>query len=106
MAFCYIFSFFFSPYVPDEPKSLAFGSIIDGIFDGKIHSQDGVFYVEKAAKYFPDNATTNSSGGRFHSIIYKEAHVIDPYEQQRSGTPHVNLKVNLLIRSCDDFLNN
>ena len=90
MAFFYIFFLFSSlPMSPDEPKSLAFGSIIDGIFDGKIHSQDGVFYVEKAAKYFPDNATTNSSGGRFHSIIYKEAHVIDPYEQQRSGTPHV-----------------
>ncbi len=83
----FFLSFFFS-YSLGEPKSLVYGSIIGGVFDGKIHSQDGVFYVEKAAKYFPDNTTTtgNFSGrNQFHSIIYKEAHVVDPYQQQRSG---------------------
>ena len=77
-----------SSYSLGEPKSLVYGSIIDGVFDGKIHSQDGVFYVEKAAKYFPDNttATGNFSGrNEFHSIIYKEAHVVDPYQQHRTG---------------------
>lgn len=75
----------------DEPDSMAFGSITDGVFDGKIHSRDGVFYVEKAAKYFTrsDNSTNGSAGGReepaFHSIIYKEAHVVDPYEEHRTG---------------------
>lgn len=58
---------------------MAYGSIVGGVFDGKIHSDDGVFYVEKASKYF-DNSTD-----RFHSIIYKEAHVVDPYENRRSG---------------------
>lgn len=70
-----------------EPKSMVYGSIIDGVFDGKIHSQDGVYYVEKATKYFPDNTTTAKSHRRnpFHSIIYKEAHVVDPYEEHRTG---------------------
>lgn len=66
---------------------MVYGSIIDGIFDGKIHSQDGVYYVEKATKYFADNTTTAKSHRRnpFHSIIYKEAHVVDPYEEHRTG---------------------
>ena len=78
----------FSSYSLGEPKSLVYESIIDGVCDGKIYSQDGVFYVEKAAKYFPDNttATGNFSGrNEFHSIMYKEAHVVDPYQQHRTG---------------------
>lgn len=71
--------FFFA--LEDEPHSMAYGSIVDGVFDGKIHSEDGVFYVEKASKYFASNSTA-----RFHSIIYKEAHVVDPYEDRRSGS--------------------
>nr|CAG4646879.1 EOG090X02I4 [Megafenestra aurita] len=80
-------SHLYEGHIQGEPKSLVFGSIIDGVFDGKIHSQDGVFYVEKASKYFQDNSTNGNVGGRnqFHSIIYKEAHVIDPYEQHRTG---------------------
>lgn len=63
---------------------MAYGSIVDGVFDGKIHSSDGVFYVERAAKYFPrpDNSSDREA---FHSIIYKEAHVVDPYEEHRTG---------------------
>ncbi|KAK4021038.1 hypothetical protein OUZ56_002972 [Daphnia magna] len=80
-------SHLYEGHLQGEPKSMVYGSIIDGIFDGKIHSQDGVFYVEKATKYFPDNSTTAKFHRRnpFHSIIYKEAHVVDPYEQHRTG---------------------
>lgn len=68
---------------------MVYGSIVDGIFDGKIHSHDGVFYVEKASKY---KKLTNGTTDRFHSIIYKEAHVIDPYEHQRTGNTEIKLK--------------
>lgn len=68
---------------------MAYGSIVDGVFDGKIHSKDGVYYVEKASKYFPRSESSSGSandGDRFHSIIYREAHVIDPYDEHRTGT--------------------
>nr|CAG4638307.1 EOG090X02I4 [Cyclestheria hislopi] len=75
-------SHFYEGHLIGEPKSLAFGSLHDGIFDGKIHSKDGVYYVEKASKYTPylKNKTDD-----FHSVIYKEEHVVDPYEEFRSG---------------------
>jgi len=44
-----------------------------------------VFYVEKATKYFPQNNTSEEKPPLFHSIIYKDAHVVDPYEEHRSG---------------------
>lgn len=77
----------------DEPESTAFGSINEGVFDGKIYSRDGVFYVEKASRYFgrrdhndsPGNKSSNSNTNDFHSVIYKEEHVIDPYEKDRTG---------------------
>lgn len=72
-------------YEIGEPKSFVFGSIIDGVFDGKIHSEDGVYYVERAHKYFGGDATNGTEP--FHSVIYKEAHVVDPYEDQRTGIP-------------------
>ena len=62
---------------------------MDGVFDGKIHSKDGGYYVEKASKYFPRSENSSKSandGDRFHSIIYKEAHVVDPYDDHRTGT--------------------
>nr|CAG4648533.1 EOG090X02I4 [Polyphemus pediculus] len=66
----------------DEPGSHAYGSIIDGVFDGKIHTADGVFYVEKASKYRPHLKKVHK---KVHSIIYKDEHVIDPYESHRTG---------------------
>ena len=66
----------------DEPTSHAYGSIVDGVFDGKIHTEDGVFYVERKSKY-ADRLTNVTS--RTHSIIYREENVIDPYEKMRSG---------------------
>ena len=73
---------------------------MDGVFDGKIHSKDGVYYVEKASKYFPRSENSSSSGSanegdRFHSIIYKEAHVVDPYDQHRTGTKERKRKKKL-----------
>nr|CAG4643787.1 EOG090X02I4 [Lepidurus arcticus] len=63
-----------------EPDALAFGSLRDGIFDGKIHTKEGTFYVERSQKYFPTH-----NGSQFHSVIYKDEHVIDPYEKRRKS---------------------
>jgi disintegrin and metalloproteinase domain-containing protein 10 len=66
-----------------EHNSYVFGSIIDGVFEGKIVSPlVGSFYVEKAKHYFP-NGTHVEKG--FHSIIYNEKHVEDPYDSLHKG---------------------
>ena len=63
-----------------EPRSHVFGSISDGIFEGKIISHPASYYVEKAHHYFPKGENTS-----FHSVIYAEHHVEDPYEHMRTG---------------------
>ena len=57
-----------------EPDSEAFGSIIDGVFEGSIYSSDGNYYVEKAHRYFPKGSNLS-----FHSIIYHGNDVSDTY---------------------------
>jgi hypothetical protein len=59
-----------------------FGSLIDGVFEGKIVSPKGSYFVEKAHHYFPRTTHPNST---FHSVIYHEDHVQDPYEHVREG---------------------
>ncbi|GLV46266.1 kuzbanian [Carabus blaptoides fortunei] len=65
-------------HLVDELDSSVFGSIIDGVFEGKIVSATGSFYVEKARHYFPPHQN-------FHSVIYNENHVEDPYQHKRQG---------------------
>lgn len=65
-----------------EPQSAAFGSIIDGVFEGKIVSEKGTYFVEKARHYFPHTTHPNKT---FHSVIYKDEHVEDPYAHKRQG---------------------
>uniref|UniRef100_A0A8D9FBH6 ADAM10 endopeptidase n=1 Tax=Cacopsylla melanoneura TaxID=428564 RepID=A0A8D9FBH6_9HEMI len=92
-------------HIVGEPDSYVFGSILDGgHFEGKIISpKSGNYYVEKAARYFrplPSNSSSSSTpssspspapqsavegGVGFHSVIYREADVEDPYEHLRSG---------------------
>lgn len=65
------------------PNSSAFGSIIDGVFEGKIiMPKKGSYYVEKAHHYFPHATHPNKT---FHSVIYHEDHVEDPYANIRKG---------------------
>ena len=85
-----------------EPASHCFGAIRDGVFDGQIHTaSDGIYYVERANRYFSqdlnkelddqeDNTTTTSSSP-FHSVIYHENHLIDPFHHSR--------KINLGLKS-------
>lgn len=61
-------------HVLGEGNSHVFGSIIDGIFEGKIITDTNSFYVEHAKRYFP-NGTHQDYG--FHSVIYDERDVID-----------------------------
>ena len=47
------------------------GHIINGVFDGIIHSYGEEYHIEKAHKFFPTNRD-------FHSIIYRASDVEDP----------------------------
>jgi disintegrin and metalloproteinase domain-containing protein 10 len=70
-----------------EPKSKVFGAIREGVFEGKIHTQnDQTFYVEKAFKYFNSSDINNKNNNSlpFHSVIYNAIHVNDPYRHKRS----------------------
>merc|ERR1712001_711193 len=74
---------------------ICFGAIRDGVFDGQIHSaSDGIYYVERANRYFdtPDleNEEDNSTTSKFHSVIYHEKHLVDPFHHSKK----VNLGLN------------
>lgn len=76
--FIHLTSFIFPT---DDPRSKVFGSVTDGVFEGKIIAHDGSYYVEHARRYFPPNSTRT----RVHSIIYKDSDVTDPYANRRHG---------------------
>lgn len=66
-----------------------FGSLLDGIFEGKIISPSaGSYYVEKASRYFPPESLKMDNGStvNFHSVVYKETDVENPYENHETGT--------------------
>lgn len=70
-----------------EPNSHVFGSLIDGVFEGKIITDTHAYYVEHAKRYFP-NQTHLDYG--FHSIIYNERDVVDdPFANERKPN-HAN----------------
>ena len=75
-------SHLYGGFLTDEPTSHVFGSINDGIFEGKIYSKDGIFYIERSSKY---QSLEKNTDGTVHSIIYRDDDVVDPYEDQRSG---------------------
>ena len=74
----------------DEPGSHCFGAIRDGVFDGQIHSaSDGIYYIERANRYFdtPDlQHEDNTTTSKFHSVIYHEKHLVDPFHHSKKGT--------------------
>uniref|UniRef100_A0A6P7FQB9 Disintegrin and metalloproteinase domain-containing protein 10 n=1 Tax=Diabrotica virgifera virgifera TaxID=50390 RepID=A0A6P7FQB9_DIAVI len=76
-------SHIYQGHILGEPDSVAFGSIIEGVFEGKLMlPSKGAFYVEKAHHYFPHTTHPNRT---FHSVIYHEDHVEDPYAHKREG---------------------
>lgn len=77
------FSHIYEGTLQNDPGSKVWGSIRDGVFEGVIASErDGTFYVEHAHKYFPRH---NSTHAGFHSVIYHNDHVDDPYTKVREG---------------------
>lgn len=67
--------------VSGVPNSHVFGSLHDGVFDGKIITPQGTYYVERASKYSSLPSTNQS----LHSVIYSEHDVHDPYHRNRTG---------------------
>ncbi|XP_045108182.1 disintegrin and metalloproteinase domain-containing protein 10-like [Portunus trituberculatus] len=66
-----------------DPGSRVWGSVREGVFEGVVHSErDGTYYVERARKYFPSHNATLKG---FHSVIYHDQHVGDPYRRLRQG---------------------
>ena len=66
-----------------DPGSRVWGSVREGVFEGVVHSdRDGTYYVERAHKYFPGHNATLKG---FHSVIYHDRHVGDPYQRLRHG---------------------
>jgi disintegrin and metalloproteinase domain-containing protein 10 len=78
-----------------EAGSFVFGSVSDGVFEGKIVSPHGSYYVEKAHRYFPNNSNKS-----FHSVIYSEADILDPYEHLRTGKWSCFI---LFVNRCGDW---
>ncbi|XP_064086385.1 disintegrin and metalloproteinase domain-containing protein 10-like isoform X1 [Macrobrachium nipponense] len=77
------FSHVYEGTLADDPNSRVWGSIRDGVFEGVIESDhDGTYYVERAHKYFKGHNATRSG---FHSLIYHDRHVEDPYARLRTG---------------------
>lgn len=74
------FTHIYAGHVEGVANSHAFGSIRDGVFDGKIITPGETFYVERAHKYALPS--TNKS---LHSVIYSERDVHDPYHHHRTG---------------------
>jgi disintegrin and metalloproteinase domain-containing protein 10 len=68
-----------------DKDSYVHGSISDGVFHGRIITSKDSYFVEKAHFYFP-NHSREADG--FHSVIYKDQHVDDPYKEKR--TVHAN----------------
>ncbi|XP_060840865.1 disintegrin and metalloproteinase domain-containing protein 10 isoform X1 [Rhopalosiphum padi] len=71
-------------HIVDEANSIVFGSIIDGVFEGKIISpKKGNYYIEKSRKYTHPHGHLKDSDD-FHSVIYKENDVDNPYHNSSS----------------------
>lgn len=78
---CFGFELTYFFLCTDDPHSKVFGSVTDGVFEGKIIAHDGAYYVEHARRYFPPNGTRT----RIHSVIYRDGDVSDPYAHRRHG---------------------
>ena len=71
----------------DDPRSSCFGAIRDGVFDGQIHTKEGLYYVERIQKYKKEHLDTKDvpENRTVHSVIYHEKHMKDPYHHKKNG---------------------
>lgn len=78
-------SHIYAGYLVGEPDSVVYGSVLDGVFEGKITSpKSGSYYVEKSTRYFPDHYENNGNE-TFHSIVYKETDIDNPHNDKYAG---------------------
>jgi len=71
----------YSGYLADESNlSKVYGHLINGVFEGKIHSKNGTFYIERANRYNKLNKKKN-----VHSVIYNAEDVIHPNTNHFEG---------------------
>ena len=64
-------------YLGEPHDSYVHGSVIDGVFSGRIRRKREVFYVEKSELYFKGKQD-------FHSVIYHDRHVDENAVRLRS----------------------
>lgn len=62
----------------DEHGTRVYGSIRNGIFEGKVHTKNHTYFVERTHKY-------GLRDQPYHSIIYSENDVHDPYAEKRES---------------------
>lgn len=68
----------YSGTLEDDPNARVYGSINEhGIFEGKIYTKDGTYYVERASRY--PNASDPDGTESAHSVIYLSEDVSHPY---------------------------
>ncbi|XP_076323272.1 disintegrin and metalloproteinase domain-containing protein 10-like [Tachypleus tridentatus] len=72
-------SHLYNGFLLGEPKTAVYGSLREGVFEGKIHTSNETFYIERTHRYFKNNISP------FHSIIYSANDVIDPFASKRKG---------------------
>lgn len=68
-----------------DKDSYVHGSISDGVFHGRILTSKDSYFVEKAHYYFPNHSLAHDG---FHSVIYKDQNVNDPYKEKRTVHPN------------------
>jgi len=62
-------SHIYQGHLEGEPESYVHGSIINGIFSGRIDTPTETFYVDKSEMYFADRKP-------FHSVVYASADIL------------------------------
>ncbi|KAI1290401.1 Disintegrin and metalloproteinase domain-containing protein 10 [Halotydeus destructor] len=68
----------YSGHLENEPNSRVYGSLDEnGIFEGKMFTDSGTYYVERADRYFPSLNSSQRMPG--HSVIYMSEDVSHPY---------------------------
>ncbi|NP_001161497.1 disintegrin and metalloproteinase domain-containing protein 10 precursor [Saccoglossus kowalevskii] len=66
-------SHFYTGKLKDEPSSHIHGSILDGLFEGKVYTGRHQYYIEPASLYGEESK-------EFHSIIYEDDDVDYPHK--------------------------
>ena len=72
----------YSGHLNEEPStSHVHGHVVDGLFEGRIHSRDGTFYVERLHRY----PHAQGRKKKAHSVIYRAEDVRHPQSDKFEG---------------------